>query len=320
MGVGMKPAMARAATIIALLLASQPYCANAAKEPPPRRAKPPVWTPDVLDVFFEDAREHLVGDRPQPTGFPANAQTKPVASPSEANSSQPFAWSRIVSGEALEAEVKRLTVALREPLANQAKFKAGGYKDCRAHFSVLAVLFAVVAEHDGEVRWKEDAAMLRDSLARAAMNCKTATDQTFAEAAQRRVELEDLVRGQGLGGADATELEKWSDLAERPLLMQRMEILLQEEILPVLGNRPGFERRADEIRQKAELLAMLADVMQREEYEYWDDAGFQELATELRTATAELTKAAADANYEAVRAAAGRTSQACSQCHEGYRG
>jgi hypothetical protein len=274
----------------------------------------------VLDVFFEDAREHLVGQRPMPADTDENKHPNPAASPSDGNSSQEFAWSRIVGGDALEAEVKRLTAALREPLANPAKFKAGGYKDCRAHFSVLAVLFGVIAEHDGQVRWKEDAAALRDSLARAAMNCKTATDQTFAEAAQRRVELEDLVRGQSLGGGDATELEKWSDLAERPLLMQRMEILLQEEISPTLGNRQGFERRADEIRQKAELLAMLADVMQRQEYEYWDDAGFQELATELRAATAELTKAAADANYEAARAAAGRTSQACSQCHEGYRG
>jgi cytochrome c556 len=60
--------------------------------------------------------------------------------------------------------------------------------------------------------------------------------------------------------------------------------------------------------------------MQREEYEYWDDAGFQELAAELRAATTELTNAAAEANYEAARAAAGRTGQACSQCHEGYRG
>jgi hypothetical protein len=312
--------MVRAAIVLALFFAMQPYRAAAAEEPRPRRAKPPVWTPDVLDVFFEDAREHLVGERPKPAGVLANAQTNPAAAPSHANASQPFAWSQVVSGDALEAEVKRLTTALREPLTNPAKFKAGGYKDCRAHFSVLAVLFGVIAEHDGDVRWKEDAAALRDALARAAMNCKTATDQTFAEAAERRVELEDLVRGQSLGGGKATELEKWSNLAERPLLMQRMETLLEEEISPALGNQSGFERRADEIRQKAELLAMLADVMQREEYEYWDDAGFQELATELRAATAELTKAAASANYEAARAAAGRTSQACSQCHEGYRG
>jgi hypothetical protein len=311
--------MLRSAIACVLLLAVPPY-ANAADEKPSRRAKPPVWTPDVLDIFFEDAREHLVGERPKPAVSNIASQGTTSQQPAAANSTQPLAWSRIVSGEALEAEVKRLAAALREPLANPAKFKAGGYQECRAHYSLLAVLFAVIAEHDGEVRWKEDATALRDALARAARNCKTATDQTFAEAAERRVELEDLIRGQTLGGGRATELEMWSELAERPLLMQRMESLLEEEISPALGNAQGFERRADQVRQKAELLAMLADVMQRQQYEYWDDAGFQELAGELRAATAELTKTAATANYEAARAAAGRTSQACSQCHEGYRG
>jgi cytochrome c556 len=99
-----------------------------------------------------------------------------------------------------------------------------------------------------------------------------------------------------------------------------MEKLLQEEISPALGNAKEFSKRAPEIRQKAELLAMLADVTQREEYEYWDDAGFQELSTDLRSATEELTRAAIEVNYEAARAAAGRAGQACSACHEGYRG
>jgi cytochrome c556 len=224
-----------------------------------------------------------------------------------------------VSGESLESEIKRLVATLREPLANPTKFQAGGYKDCRAAFSVLAVLFGVIAEHGDDVRWKADAAGLRDALARAAMNCKTATDRTFAEAAQRRAELEDLVRGERLGLDGAAELEKWSDLADRPLLMQRMESLTQE-LAPMLRNAKEFERQSAEVRQKTELLSVLADVMIRPEYDYWDDEGFRGLAGELQAATAELTRAAAEANYERARAAAGRTGQACSQCHEGYRG
>jgi hypothetical protein len=224
-----------------------------------------------------------------------------------------------VSGESLEVEVKQLVAALREPLANPAKFKAGGYKDCHATFSVLAVLFGVVAEHDGEVRWKADAASLRDALARAAANCKTATDQTFAEASQRRTELEDLIRGERVTSEKPAELEKWSDLAERPLLMLRMEAIVKK-ISPALGNPKVFEKGAAEVRQQSEMLALLADVMVREEYEYWDDEGFRELATELQAALAELTRAAGEANYKNARAAAGRVGQACSQCHEGYRG
>jgi hypothetical protein len=308
--------LARFAALSLVALAS--LSAIAAEKAPPRRAKPPVWTPDVLDAFFADAREHLVGERP------AAADAMPAIAEASDGGASPavdaFAWSQVIEGDSLDAEVKRIVTGLRDPLGNPAKFKAGGYKQCRADFSLLAVLFGVIAEHDGDVRWKEDAAALRNALARAAMNCKTATDQTFAEASQRKTDLEDLVRGERLGGEKPKELEKWSQLADRPLLMQRMEKLMQEEIAPALGNAKEFSKRAPEIRQKAELLAVLADVTQREEYEYWDDAGFQELSGDLRSATEELTRAAVEVNYEAARAAAGRAGQACSACHEGYRG
>ncbi|HEX6963081.1 MAG TPA: hypothetical protein VF175_14525, partial [Lacipirellula sp.] len=214
---------------LAAVAAIGPLTLFAAEETRPRRAKPPEWSADVLDLFFEDAREHLVGERPasRSNSDAVADSNRPPSSVSSANSSQPFAWSKLVSGESLESEVKRLVAGLREPLANPTKFKAGGYKDCRAAFSVLAVLFGVIAEHNGDVRWKEDAAGLRDALARAAMNCKTATDQTFSEASQRRTELEDLIRGERLGLEGAAELERWSELAERPLLMQRMEFLVK---------------------------------------------------------------------------------------------
>jgi hypothetical protein len=305
---------------VPLLLVGMTSATAAAAEPPPKRAKPPVWTPDVLDAFFPDAREHLVGERPASPSAVAAKDADPVdALHPTSNDPAAFAWSKLIEGASLEAEVKRIVAALREPLANPAKFKAGGYKQCRAEFSMLAVLFGVIADYDGDVRWQEDAPSLRDALARAAMNCKTATDQTFAEATARRAELEDLIRGERLGGKPA-ELDKWSQLAERALLMQRMEQLLQEEIQPALGNPKEFAKRAAEVRPKAELLSVLTDVMQREEYEFWDDAGFQELSGDLRSAAADLTRAAVEMNYDAARAAAGRTSQACSACHEGYRG
>jgi len=262
----------------------------------------------------------LVGDRPAP---PVAAN---VASPLKGNEPPPgdapgeFAWSQLVDGETLAGEVKRMVTALRDPLANPAKFKAGGYKECRARFSQLAVLFGVIAQHDGDVRWKEDAAALRDALAQAGRNCKTATDQSFNEAIQRKTELEDLVRGERLGGGPGVELDKWSALAERPLLMRRMEELFEAQISPALANAKEFSKQSENVRQDAELLAMLANVIQREEYEYWDDEGFRDLARELGAAASDLKGVASEANYEAAREAAGRAEQACSLCHEGWRG
>jgi cytochrome c556 len=289
-------------------------------EPPPRRAKPPAWTRDVLDAFFDDAREQLVGERP------AAASDRPAAAgDASADAEQPAAagaasWPQLIDGETLAAEVKRVAGRLGEPLANPAKFKSGGYKQCRAEFGLLAALFGVIAEYDGDVRWKEDAPALRDGAARASRNCKTATDQTFAEATSRRDELEEVVRGQRLGGAAAAAPDHWSELADRPLLMQRMELALQEGVSPKLADARAFERAAPEVRHEAEMLAVLAELIQRENYEYWDDETFQGHAADLRGAAQDLTRAAIEKNYNEARAAAGRASQACSACHEGYRG
>ncbi len=307
--------------VVAVALYARGFAAEQA--PPMQRAKPPVWSQDVLDEFFVDAREQLVGERPakRSEAVATNApegQGNTAAAGVETSGAAP--WSQVISGDALAAEVKRIAASLREPLANPAKFKSGGYKTCGGAFNELSVLFAVIAEYDGDVRWKDDAPSLRDALARAARNCKTGTDQTFAEGAELRTQLDDLIRGERLGGKPAPSPETWSDLVNRPLLMTRMEVALQEGISPALSNARDFSRKAVDVQQEAEVLAMLAAIIDREEFEYWDDENFRQHSGDLRAASRELSRAAAEANYDAARAAAGKASQACSACHEGYRG
>jgi hypothetical protein len=289
---------------------------------PVKRAKPPVWSQDVLDEFFVDATAELVGERPSRAATVTSPQLSSLQSegPGGAATTAGAAWSEAISGDSIAAEVKRIVAALREPLANPQKFKGGGYKECRAAFNDLATLMAVVAEHDGDVRWKEDAPALRDALARAARNCKTGTDQTFAEAADLRTRLDDLIRGERLGGEPTPPPERWSEIADRPLLMKRMEAALQEQIGPALSNAREFSRKQVDVQQQAEVLSMLAALIDREEFEYWDDENFQEQSGELRAAAKELARAATEGNYDAARAAAGRAGQACTACHEGYRG
>lgn len=298
----------------------------AEKAGPVKRAKPPVWSQDVLDEFFVDARDQLVGERPVKrtdaiaAASAAGQGSAAATAETSGSKSSTATWSQLISGDTLAAEVKRLATALRDPLANPAKFKAGGYKVCRGAFSELATLFAVIAEYDGDVRWQDDAPALRDAFTRAARNCKTGTDQTFAEGAELRTQLDDLVRGERLGGKPAAAPEQWSEIADRPLLMNRMETALQEGIAPALSNAREFSRKAVDVQQQAEVLTMLAAIIDREAYEYWDDENFQQQSGDLRAASRDLSRAAAEANYEAARAAAGRASQSCTACHEGYRG
>jgi cytochrome c556 len=283
----------------------------------PERAAPPTWTDADLAPFFPDARAALVGDRPA-WAASANGATNDAAATAPLPADK-FAWSEHVSPETLDAEVKRIAARLEPPLANPAAFKSGGNLECRTEFAVLAVLFAVIDQYDGDVRWQRDAAAMRDAFARASANCKSASDQTYADAVRRRDELADLIRGGRLGGEAPPAVEIWSTLSDRTLLMQRMERAMQAGINPRLADARALSQAAPDVRHDAEVLAVLAEVIQRREYEFWDDDTFRDYARELGAAAADLSRAASEGDYEAARAAAGRATQSCAACHDGYR-
>src|SRR5262245_2480971 len=52
------------AIVAIALLSCAALAATKKSGPPPKRARPPKWSPDVLDAFFPDARAKLVGERP----------------------------------------------------------------------------------------------------------------------------------------------------------------------------------------------------------------------------------------------------------------
>jgi hypothetical protein len=287
---------------------------------PAPRVAAPAWSREVRATFFPDARRELVGTRPA-GDVAAPREGGPATTPASAASGPEFAWSQRIDAEALTAEIKRLTNELAAPLANPSRFKSGGFQDCRRNFSVLAVLFGVAEQYDESLTLQRDAQQLRQLLARAGRNAKVATDQSFAEGRNRKADLDDALGGQRLA-EDAAEAEPlvWSELAERPVLMQRMEALQQEGIGPLLANEGAFRREAARVREQAQVLGVLGEVVQREAFEYWDDETYAEFARSLVQASAELADAAQRGDYAAAREAAGRITQSCSQCHEGYRG
>lgn len=299
--------------IVAFMLSVLP--ATAAEKP--KLVEPPTWSQDVLDAFFDDAREHLVGERPQPTRDTEQAAPTSPANPGDAE--QEFKWSRLVEAETLTAEIKRLNNQLATALKKSASFQAGGNLMCRRDYGLLAVLFGVIADYDQDVRWQRSAATMQQQCLKASRNCKAASSQTYASAKQTQAVLQDLLRGQGPGESDNATAED-GNLADRPLLMQCMELAVKDRLSPALANAREFRRRTQQTAEQAQLLAVLAEVMQQDGYEYADDEEFTAEADQLRDAASELAQAARDRDYEAARAAAGRVGQSCSRCHEGYRG
>jgi cytochrome c556 len=288
-----------------------------------RRARPPKWNKRVSDVFFADAREKLVGERPAAASSGASAASSSgsgaEAAPAGEKSGGEFAWSNLISTDTLETEIKSLQTQVSQTVQTPTQWKGGGYKDGRREFTELAVLFAIIAEYDGDVRWKANATGLRDILARAGFNCKVGTDQSYNECKLRKEDLEKLVRGESPQLERSDAKAKWDKVAGRTPLMQRIEQAQQQGVAVWTGDAGEFRKNADKLQREAELLAAMAEVIQREGFEDADDETYLSFARQMRDGAKSIAEAVKQKNYDQARKASGSIEKACSSCHESYR-
>ena len=306
-----------------LLLQAIGYAQQAKKKPV--RALPPKWSEEVKGAFFADARK-VLGERPKfnPGAKPAStggaSTPMPMPTGDDPAAGGVFAWSKVVTPETLEDEIKAQKLLLDASVTTPGPFKGGGNRDARKQFSTLAVMFGIIAEYDGTVRWQKDATGIRDLLAQAGVSCKVGTDQSYNQAKLRLQELTDLVGGGTIADLKPSEAAaQWDKVANRPPLMMRLEDAFDKRLKPWLANEGEFKSKSSEILAEAQILAALAEVIQRPGFEFADDESYLEHAKAMRQAASDIVDAVKLNSYEKANTAAGTISNSCTACHEGFR-
>ena len=291
-----------------------------------KRAAPPKF--DAGDrTFFADAfKEALEGERPGDLGRPPSAV---VAAPSGSGAGAPAAgggglagsgWSAIISGATLEDSIKGLKLQVDQSITTPSDFAGKGYKAARRDFSMMAMLFAIVGEYDGEVRWKSTAPAARDVFARTAANAKVGTSQVFQEAKLRKTELQDLVGGQSpFEGKGGEAKAAWNTVCDRSPLMQYLEAVWEPTLKPSLGDKGQFNANIDRVMKDAELFAAIGAVLAKEGMEDADAAEYKEFCVRLQKASQTIAEACRNKDFEKASAAAGEIGKSCTECHENYR-
>lgn len=298
---------------------------SSAQDEKPKRARLPDWKTFPSDIFFKDAfKEGLVGERPATLGgTKAKPSDKNETSDQDAQSSETTGviWSNYVSAQTLEDEVKSLQIDLQKSVTTPGKFSGGGYRDVRRQFTELATLFAVIGNFDRQVRWKESAPLARDLFARAAANAKVTSKQAFNDAKQRKIDLEELVRGGSIVSKRPAEKKNdWSKICDRGPLMQRFTGCFDEGLLVWTANENDFKKNAANIRREAELLKMFAHVLTREGMEDAGDDDYDTYSRQLGKAAEDVLQALRNDDAQAARKATSSVGKSCTDCHEDYRG
>ncbi len=290
------------------------------------RATAPTWDNGRRDrTFFKNAfKEALVGSRPSRLGGNANASAPSATSeltkvPEEPSVQGRYPWSGTISRQTIEDEIKRTKSELDKIVTTPAKYKGGGFKDGRFHFTVLAMMFGIVTEYDDDVRWLKSAQIARNRFSRAGKNAKVGTTQTYNEAKQRKGDIDQLLNGEHLEGKVTNDSQLWNDICDRPPLMQRLEKSENLGISRWTASKSEFSKNKDNLKHEAEIVAAICEVISQEEFEFTDDDDYLAYCQRLKKAAQAIIEAVKVNQYDSARKAAGQLNQTCTECHENYR-
>ena len=288
-----------------------------------RRAPVPTVDPEKMKgIFFPDINDAFRGDKPTIASVRATAAAAVASSidtPAESNSpTGNDLWAGLISPQSLEDEVKRIKLEFDGVVTTPGAFNSGGYIDARLHLTVLASLFAVINQHPGDVRWKDQAAAARDLISRTAFNCKAGSTQVYNEAKLRKGDLQDLVAGSGLASKDAEEETDWTMIADRSPLMEYAELLI-EALEDSARDEGTIKKETDLVKRNSELLALLGEILTQEGMDDADDDDYAKLSRDMAGDGKAVTAALGRGDFEAVRLGVSKIRQKCDACHEQYR-
>ncbi len=227
-------------------------------------------------------------------------------------------WSALISPEVIEDEIKAQQLRLGDAVSSPARFKAGEYQNARAHLAMLAVLFAIDAEHDEPMRWRREAPAMRDALAHAATSSSVASSEAFAEAQARSQDLEGLIRGNPAAMSQSAQSWDWSNSPQFESLMKRLE-QAQKGLTGLEARGGNRARNAEQWSREAQLIAALAEVIDRQEQEALEAKAYREHAAAMRTNAVALREAIERKNAEQMRTSLMGISKACDDCHAEFR-
>ncbi len=222
------------------------------------------------------------------------------AAPTSATPTAGGTWSKLISPEALEDEIKARLPKLAAAIENPTRFKSGDYQIAQRELGLLAAMLGIASEYDGRVRWKAEAAELRDQLGRASSNCKVASDAALNDARARAEELELLVRGGSQAPAAKLPEANWPQVVDRKLLMQRLEEAQQQVVTPGIASEKALRKARPNCSTRPKP-SRGGEIITRSGYEFADDTTYLEYAKAMQQHASELRSAVLDGSYDQAR-------------------
>ena len=240
---------ALSSTIVAAALSAR-VCIGVARGKkqtgPRKRARPPKWSADVLDAFFDDARDKARRRRGPTTRAAAAAadsearQTLPAALQQQPTGAT---WSKLIDAETIETEIKRLAQAVANDVTTPSAFKGGEYQGLPPRFQRAGRAVC----RRGRIRWRRSLEGRRPPRLRDRVRPRRPQLQSrhrsnvSAKRPSAKQDLADLVAGSRPQTAASRAEGRLGQVADRPPLMQRLNIAHEDRLTNGSPTRSEFD-------------------------------------------------------------------------------
>ena len=294
---------------------------------PRERVKRPTIDKKDSDYFDNVFKEALIGDRPAPLTKEAIAKSKNAGGPSGgSNETEPTTpapgsgtWSQVISAEVIQSELKSLSSSMNQYVTSPGKFKSGGNRDVRQTASMIAVMFGVIAEFDGDIKWKKIASGARDSFAQCAQSSTTTSTAAYQQAKTRKEDLQQILNGGPFTPpVKPSEDFEWASVAVIPELMKRLKTSYRDKIKPWVADEKTYKKNFDELMHEAAVLAVISEILKKESMENADNDDYIGFCDSLRAGALSILNSASAKDYSMANKGSGMISQSCDDCHGEY--
>ncbi|QDT47999.1 hypothetical protein Pan258_20390 [Symmachiella dynata] len=287
---------------------------------------PNVWFEDPLAVANSGATVGTTASTGTPKGAttsalstnPAATNSSPEPANSKGSSDQAAVWAALLSGEGIQLEAKTIRLALRQAFQSVQRYN-GNYKDLQVQSSVMALLGMIAETHPDSITWKAHGPEVRDLSAKLAATATGLGRQHYDPASRLYEQLEQL-----LSGNQPADLEppnpnaQLDEFAPRNNLMKRMQ-LGDAWLQANTGDENSFRSQPEQLRHELSMLALLATVTARKEYDMADEPEYVTQSQALIQAAQDALQAAEQTDFAAYSAARERMTKACTACHLDFR-
>lgn len=284
-----------------------------------RAARPSFNEGASKDILFKDVyAEGTVGERPDVSALSAETNIAALGASDGQVTQSGDAWSQIIDASVIEDEVKSLQQELNTLVTTPVLFQTK-YNDVNERFEVLSMLFAIIRQYDGDIRWDEQAPTAQFLFQQAAVSSRAGTAKGFQYCKARKEDLQELVRGGSIAaGGQIPDSIDWSVAANRSPIMVRLETA-NEDLKRMTSSESEFKAHSEEVFRLSNLVAAMAKVIVQEGMPESEEESYVEFGDQMKSASLELKSAVKLNDFQAASKAANAVSQSCADCHSEWR-